>query len=120
MRCSSGCARAPARPPTNCSTSCCNTCNGSRAAGRGRRWILKNPGHIGQLDALSTVYPKATILHLHRDLRAVLPSYCRLIRAIYRDLFDEFDPRRIGRQTLAYWGLSSGATGCSGKPCAIG
>ena len=71
---------------------------------QGRRWILKNPGHIGQLDALSTVYPKATILHLHRDLRAVLPSYCQLIRAIYRDLFDEFDPRRIGRQTLAYWG----------------
>ncbi|MDE0062267.1 MAG: sulfotransferase [Gammaproteobacteria bacterium] len=71
---------------------------------RGRRWILKNPGHIGQLDALSTVYPKATILHLHRDLRTVLPSYCQLIRAIYLDLFDDYDPRRIGRQTLAYWG----------------
>ena len=71
---------------------------------QGRRWILKNPGHIGQLDALSTVYPKATILHLHRDLRTVLPSYCQLIRAIYLDLFDEYDPHRIGRQTLAYWG----------------
>ncbi len=71
---------------------------------QGRRWILKNPGHIGQLDAVSTVYPNATILHLHRDLRAVLPSYCQLIRAIYRDLFDDYDPLRIGRQTLAYWG----------------
>ncbi len=71
---------------------------------RGRRWVLKNPGHIGQLDALSTVYPKATILHLHRNLRTVLPSYCQLIRAIYRDLFDDYDPRHIGRQTLAYWG----------------
>ncbi len=71
---------------------------------RGRHWVLKNPGHIGQLDALSTVYPKATILHLHRDLRTVLPSYCQLIRAIYLDLFDDYDPRRIGRQTLAYWG----------------
>ena len=71
---------------------------------RERRWILKNPGHIGQLDALSTVYPKATVLHLHRDLRTVLPSYCRLIRAIYLDLFDDYDSRRIGRQTLAYWG----------------
>ena len=71
---------------------------------QGRRWILKNPGHIGQLDALSTVYPKATMLHLHRDLRTVLPSYCQLIRSIYLDLFDDYDPRRIGRQTLAYWG----------------
>ncbi|MXY27842.1 sulfotransferase [Candidatus Poribacteria bacterium] len=71
---------------------------------QGRRWVLKNPGHIGQLDALSTVYPKATILHLHRDLRTVLPSYCQLIRAIYLDLFDEYNPQRIGRQTLAYWG----------------
>ena len=71
---------------------------------QGRRWTLKNPGHIGQLDALSTVYPKATMLHLHRDLRTVLPSYCQLIRSIYLDLFDDYDPRRIGRQTLAYWG----------------
>ena len=71
---------------------------------QGRHWVLKNPGHIGQLDALSTVYPKATILQLHRDLRTVLPSYCQLIRAIYLDLFDDYDPRRIGHQTLAYWG----------------
>ncbi len=71
---------------------------------QGRHWILKNPGHIGQLDALSTVYPKATLLHLHRDLRTVLPSYCQLIRSIYLDLFDDYDPRRIGRQTLTYWG----------------
>ncbi|MEM8497166.1 MAG: sulfotransferase [Pseudomonadota bacterium] len=71
---------------------------------RGRRWILKNPGHIGQMDALTQVYPKATLVHLHRDLREVLPSYCRLIQSIYQELFVSVDPRRIGRETLAYWG----------------
>jgi len=71
---------------------------------RGRRWVLKNPGHIGQMDALSEVYPNATMLHLHRDLRQVLPSYCRLIQSIYQELFDAVDPLQIGRQTLAYWG----------------
>lgn len=71
---------------------------------RERRWILKNPGHIGQMDALTEVYPNATLLHLHRDLRQVLPSYCRLIQSIYRELFDSVDPLQIGRQTLAHWG----------------
>ena len=71
---------------------------------QGRRWILKNPGHIGQMDALSTVYPNATLVHLHRDLRQVLPSYCRLIQSIYQELFEAVDPELIGRQTLAHWG----------------
>lgn len=69
-----------------------------------RRWVLKNPGHIGQMDALSQVYPNATIVHLHRNLLEVLPSYCRLIQSLYQVMFNDIDPHEIGRQALRYWG----------------
>jgi hypothetical protein len=70
----------------------------------GRRWVLKNPGHVGHLAALHAVFPKATYVHSHRDMLEVLPSYCHLIESIYRPLYADIDPREIGRQALLYWG----------------
>jgi hypothetical protein len=70
---------------------------------RGRRWILKNPGHVGHLKALHTVFPKATFVHSHRDMTEVLPSYCHLIESIYRPLYANINPREVGRQALLYW-----------------
>ena len=45
---------------------------------RGRPWVLKTPVHIGNLDALLEVFPKATLMHCHRDVTEVMPSFCRL------------------------------------------
>ncbi len=71
---------------------------------KGRRWILKNPGHIGNLDSIAAVYPNATMVHLHRNLLDVVPSYCRLIESIHQELFEDVDPLWIGQDTLNYWG----------------
>ena len=69
-----------------------------------RHWVLKNPGHIGSLDAIVEVYPRATLLELHRDLVEVIPSYCRLIESIHTELFEGVDAHEVGRDTLRYWG----------------
>jgi hypothetical protein len=67
------------------------------------RWILKNPGHVGHLEALHAVFPRATYVHSHRDMAEVLASYCHLIESIYKPLYVDVDPREVGRQALLYW-----------------
>ncbi|MGP4085075.1 sulfotransferase family protein [Streptomyces sp. KR55] len=44
-----------------------------------RRWILKSPMHLENLDALRTVFPDATIVWSHRDPATVMASFCSLI-----------------------------------------
>ena len=44
-----------------------------------RRWMLKSPMHIENLDALRTVFPDATIVWTHRDPATVMASYCSLV-----------------------------------------
>lgn len=44
-----------------------------------RRWVLKSPLHTGNLDALLSVFPDATLVWTHRDPAAVVASFCSLI-----------------------------------------
>ncbi len=44
-----------------------------------RRWVLKSPMHLENLDALRTVFPDATIVWTHRDPVAVVASFCSLV-----------------------------------------
>ncbi|WP_405576386.1 sulfotransferase family protein [Streptomyces sp. NBC_01092] len=44
-----------------------------------RRWILKSPVHLGNLDALRTVFPDATLVWCHRDPVTAVASLCSLI-----------------------------------------
>ncbi|MFI7412300.1 sulfotransferase family protein [Streptomyces sp. NPDC049627] len=44
-----------------------------------RRWVLKSPMHLENLDALRTVFPDATIVWCHRDPVTVMASFCSLI-----------------------------------------
>jgi hypothetical protein len=68
-----------------------------------RRWLLKYPGHLRQLDTLLSVYPDACIVHTHRDPREVTPSYCNMV-ATYRALWeDDIDRQDIARTQLAGW-----------------
>ena len=40
----------------------------------GRRWLLKSPNHIDNMEALFSVYPDARIIHTHRDPTRTMPS----------------------------------------------
>lgn len=49
---------------------------------RGRRWLMKNEGAVGELDAICEVYPKATLVHLHRDPRICIASTISLSKNV--------------------------------------
>lgn len=68
-----------------------------------RRWLLKYPVHMANLDTLFAVYPDACIVQTHRDPGRVLPSVCSLIagwRGIYEN---DVDRVAIGRWQLELW-----------------
>ncbi|GAA4935228.1 sulfotransferase family protein [Streptomyces coeruleoprunus] len=44
-----------------------------------RRWMMKSPMHLENLDALRTVFPDATIVWCHRDPVTVVASFCSLV-----------------------------------------
>ncbi|MEU9127282.1 sulfotransferase [Kitasatospora sp. NPDC048540] len=44
-----------------------------------RRWVLKSPMHLENLDALRTVFPDATVVWTHRDPVTVVASFCSLV-----------------------------------------
>jgi Sulfotransferase family len=43
------------------------------------RWLLKNPGHIDNLDLLFAVFPDAKVIQTHRDPAKALPSLVSLL-----------------------------------------
>jgi hypothetical protein len=54
-----------------------------------RRWLLKDPNHIAQIDTLMDVFPDACLIQTHRDPRKVVPSLCSLVHMWQRALEGE-------------------------------
>jgi hypothetical protein len=48
-----------------------------------RRWLLKNPGHIEQLDLLLAVFPDAKVIQTHRDPAKAVPSLVSLLMQMH-------------------------------------
>ncbi len=44
-----------------------------------KRWLLKNPGHIENLDLLFAIFPDAKVIQTHRDPAKALPSLVSLM-----------------------------------------
>ncbi|MCD0443501.1 sulfotransferase [Glycomyces sp. A-F 0318] len=56
-----------------------------------RRWVLKSPFHLFNLDVLLKVFEDATIVWTHRDPAAVMGSWCSLVetgRALHHRAYD--------------------------------
>lgn len=45
-----------------------------------KRWLLKNPGHIANLDLLFETFPDARVIQTHRDPAKAVPSLCGLLK----------------------------------------
>lgn len=43
------------------------------------RWLLKNPGHIANLDLLFGIFPDARVIQTHRDPAKAIPSLCAVL-----------------------------------------
>lgn len=65
-----------------------------------RRWMLKSPLHLGNLDALRTVFPDATIVWCHRDPVTVMASFCSLVETGMAISVRPVDPHGIGATWL--------------------
>ncbi len=53
-----------------------------------KEWVLKSLGHMGSLEGFLEGFPNACVVHLHRDMKEVLPSLGSLTavaRGIYSD-----------------------------------
>jgi len=48
-----------------------------------KRWLLKNPGHIDNLDLLFAVFPDARVVRTHRDPAKAVPSLCALLMQLH-------------------------------------
>lgn len=69
----------------------------------GRRWILKSPQHLENLEVLFATFPDAYVVQTHRDPVRIVASLATMIA--YGNRFqqrrDAIDPQRIGRHWAA-------------------
>ena len=70
---------------------------------QGRPWILKSVGHIANMEALLECYPKATLVHPHRDPRSTIPSYSKLMTASWPRYGHPVDLHVTGTEVLKQW-----------------
>jgi hypothetical protein len=68
--------------------------SGQRAC---KRWLLKCPWHLWNLDALMAVYPDARIIQTHRDVAKAIGSHCSLTGRIAAKLRREMTMEELGR-----------------------
>lgn len=71
-----------------------------------RRWLLKNPGHIENLDLLFAVFPDAKVIQTHRDPARAVPSLVSLLMQMH-PLMEEGRAKERGaimlRREVAKW-----------------
>jgi hypothetical protein len=70
----------------------------------GQRWLLKTPQHLEHLSELLTVFPRARLLHTHRDPARALASLCSMIAHAWGVFSDDVRPREVA----AHWGVKVG------------
>jgi hypothetical protein len=72
-----------------------------------KRWLLKNPGHIDNLDLLFATYPDALVIQTHRDPAKAIPSLCAILMQPIGLLEEpdrlELRARILGQRETAKW-----------------
>ncbi|MGW9351096.1 sulfotransferase family protein [Nocardiopsis flavescens] len=68
-----------------------------------RRWVLKSPWHLSNLDALLSVFPDAVVVLTDRDPARAIASWASMTEAGRRLHCHGADPHRIGREWLDIW-----------------
>ncbi|QIX26511.1 sulfotransferase [Nocardioides sp. JQ2195] len=68
-----------------------------------RRWVLKSPSHIFNLDTLMATYPDALIVQTHRDPRTIVASVSSLNQKASTGRSTVFHGDVVGRDCLELW-----------------
>lgn len=58
--------------------------------------------HLGRIDALLEVFPRATLVHCHRDLPTAMLSICNLVEAARRIRTDHVDANELGEFLVTF------------------
>jgi hypothetical protein len=76
-----------------------------------KRWLLKAPHHMVEIDTLLEVFPDACVIQTHRDPLKAIPSCCSLLHMFQRALEGE-DARAdvLGPRECAFWREALGRT----------
>jgi hypothetical protein len=65
------------------------------------RWVLKTPHHQEYFDPLLEVFPKATIVHTHRDPLRTSASLFSMLTHLRMIFSDDVDPKQVAEHWLA-------------------
>jgi hypothetical protein len=68
-----------------------------------KRWRLKSPVHMLNLEAMHRVYPDARFVATHRDVSKSLPSMAAMLHSISNIFLDDCDPKTFGRIVSRVW-----------------
>jgi hypothetical protein len=66
---------------------------------KGKKWVLKTPGHLMGIAAVMEVFPEAKLIMTHRDPVAIVPSWASLEHGMYIMVSDEVGKKEVG----AFW-----------------
>lgn len=69
-------------------------------AAKKMRWVLKTPHHQEYFDPLLRVFPKATIVHTHRDPLKTSASFFSMATHLRMIFSDEVDPNQVAKHWL--------------------
>jgi len=62
--------------------------------------LLKSPHHMEYLDDFNTVFPKTKIIHMHRDPKETMASYCSMMHYAKKMFQPYSNPHGIGQHWL--------------------
>ena len=71
--------------------------------GRPKRWLLKDPSHIGHIPEILETYPNAKFINIHRDPSESIGSFCSLTKNVRLGFTDKVDNKRIGNMVVDFW-----------------
>jgi len=68
-----------------------------------RPWLIKNPGHTGEVAEMLEVFPNATFVISQRDLRVTMASSMKMMCEILPQSYNSIDPALVADETVEYW-----------------
>ncbi len=68
-----------------------------------KRWVLKAPAHISELDQILRVYPDALFIHTHRAVDKVTASASSMYKAVREGFSRQVDLTQLGKEVCEVW-----------------
>ncbi|MCB0510756.1 MAG: sulfotransferase [Bacteroidetes bacterium] len=65
-----------------------------------KKWVLKTPEHLGNLEEIFAVFPDAKLIHCYRDPLKVIPSFSSMLYHSNRIFSDKVDAEKLARHWL--------------------